>query len=61
MSPRTGRPKIDNPKGERIGIRLRPETLEKLEKCATEMDTTKTAVIEHGIDLVEKEIEGQKE
>ena len=60
MSPRTGRPKIDNPKEERIGVRLRPEKLEKLEKCAFIMETTKTAVIEHGIDLVEKEIEGQK-
>ena len=60
MSPRTGRPKIENPKGDRIGVRLRKETIEKLERCAEAMAATKTAVIEHGIDLVEKEIEGQK-
>ena len=60
MCPRTGRPKIDNPKGQQLHIRLHKETEAKLEKCAAAMQTTKTDVIEHGIDLVEKEIEGQK-
>lgn len=61
MSPRTGRPKIENPKGSQLHIRLHKETEEKLNRCAAAMKATKTEVIEHGIELVVKEIEGQKE
>ena len=60
MSPRTGRPKTEDPKNQQLRIRLRREKREQLERCAAEMDTTKTAVIEHGIDLVEQELQNKK-
>lgn len=56
MSPRTGRPKIDNPRSTKFQVRLLPETIQKLERCADALGVTKTAVIEHGIDLVDQEI-----
>ena len=61
MSPRTGRPRIENPKGRQLHIRMHKATEEKLERCAAKMHATKTEVIERGIDLVEKEIEEQEE
>lgn len=56
MSPRTGRPKSDNPKNIRLEIRLDKETNETLEHCAEILKLTKTDVIKKGIDLVEKSI-----
>ncbi|MED9992434.1 MAG: hypothetical protein U0J27_09035 [Phascolarctobacterium faecium] len=56
MSPRTGRPKTDNPKNIRLEIRLDNETNEILEKCSAVLNLTKTDVIKRGISLVEKSI-----
>lgn len=56
MSPRTGRPRKDNPKDTRIQIRLDKETLEKLDKCAEKKNTTRSEVIREGIDLVNEEL-----
>lgn len=56
MSPKMGRPKKDVTKSVEIGLRLTKETADKLQRCADEMGTTRTAVIERGIDLVEAEL-----
>lgn len=56
MSPKIGRPKKDVTKSVEIGLRLTKETADKLQRCADEMETTRTAVIERGIDLVEAEL-----
>jgi len=56
MSPRTGRPKSTNPKNAALKLRLRQDTLEKLQACATELNTRRTAVVEKGIDLVAAEL-----
>ena len=60
MSPRTGRPKIDNPKSIETRIRMDAETSETLSWCAEQKNTTKSAIIREGIDLVKQQIKGQK-
>ena len=57
MSPRTGRPKSDNPKSERIEIRMTKEELGRLNACAKQLEVSKTDVLMKGLALVEKEIE----
>ena len=54
--PRTGRPHKENPKDTRIQVRLDQETVRKLDKCAKEKNTTRSAVIREGIDLVNNEL-----
>lgn len=54
MSPR---PRSDNSKHMRFEIRMDTETAEKLEYCAEKLETTKTAVIQRGIDLVKSELD----
>lgn len=56
MSPRTGRPKSDNPRNYRFEIRMDKELAEKLQDCADRLQISKTAVIEKGIDLVHKSV-----
>lgn len=56
MSPRTGRPKSDNPRNYRFEIRMDKELAEKLQDCADKLQISKTAVIEKGIDLVHKSV-----
>lgn len=54
MSPR---PKSDKSKHFRFEIRMTGETAEKLEYCSKKMQTTKTEVIQRGIDLVKSELD----
>lgn len=54
MSPR---PKSDKSKHFRFEIRMTDETAAKLEYCAQKMQTSKTEVIERGIDLVKSELD----
>lgn len=56
MSPRTGRPKSDNPKNIQIKIMADKDTLEDLEYCAESLNTTKSEVIRIGIQRVKSEI-----
>ena len=51
MSPRTGRP-TDDPKGERIGIRLSETDLDKLEYCSQHTGLSRAAIIREGINLI---------
>ena len=61
MSPRTGRPKSENPKSVETRIRMDKATADTLAWCAQKKSTTKSDVIREGIDLVRKQIEGQNE
>lgn len=52
LSPRTGRPKVDNPKTIRYSIRLDLETEEKLQAYSLENNITKGEAIRQGISLL---------
>ena len=56
MSPRTGRPKSDNPKSNPIHVRLDNETQEILEKYCQQEDIPKTEGIRRGIYKLKSEI-----
>lgn len=47
-----GRPPTDNPKSETLRVRVDKETVEKLDDCASELETTRSAIVRKGIDLV---------
>lgn len=57
MSPRTGRPKIENPKSDRIGVRLDQETIQKLDEVVKIENSSRSAVIREGIEKVYAEHE----
>ena len=55
MSPlRKGIKLTDNPRNVRLEIRLTQSENDMLEKCAKELNTTKTKVIINGIELVQR-------
>lgn len=56
MSPRTGRPKSDNPKSEAIHVRLDTETLDILEKYCKQENIAKTEGIRRGIQRLKPDI-----
>lgn len=56
MSPRTGRPKIDNPKSEQIKIRATKEDKALLEKCCYGLNKTQYDVVMTGIKKVYAEM-----
>lgn len=49
MSPRTGRPKSDNPLTERVNIRLTVGEAEKLDEYCERHNTTRAEVAREGI------------
>lgn len=55
MSP-SGRPKSDNPKSERLEIRLTQKEAQDLKYCADALGLTRTEVINKGVQLVKAEI-----
>lgn len=52
MSPRTGRPKADNPKSIEVKARIDSSLNEKLENYCAEHKVTRTVVVRQGIELV---------
>ena len=54
MSPRTGRPKSDNPLSVDIKVRVNRETNDKLIEYCEKYGVSRTEVIRKGIDLVLK-------
>lgn len=52
MSPRTGRPKVGNPKGINLTIRLDPETDKRLLEYCIKHDMSKGEAIRQGIHLL---------
>lgn len=51
MSPRTGRPKSDNPKDIRFSIRLDAKTFEKLKRVCGERSITMAEAIRQAVNL----------
>ncbi len=56
MSPRTGRPKSDNPKGKQLGVRFDKEELKKLDMVAEHYNETRVSSIRRGIEKLYSEI-----
>ena len=56
MSPRTGRPKIDNPKSERIIIRLDEERVSILQQYCEQEQIEKAEAIRRRIDKLKVDI-----
>lgn len=56
MSP-AGRPKIENPKSERLEIRLTKTEAEEIQYCADMLKANKTEAILLGIKMLRKELE----
>jgi len=52
MSPRTGRPKVDNPKKNDVKVRLDDETSKKLDVYCVENNITRAEAIREGIHLL---------
>lgn len=52
MSPRTGRPKVENPKGINLTIRLDPETEQMLRQYCEDKKITRGEAIRRGIHLL---------
>lgn len=52
MSPRTGRPKVDTPKGVRFSIRIDEKTDKKLDVYCEAHGITKAEAIRKGIRMV---------
>ena len=57
MSPRTGRPKTENPKDIQLKIRADKQTIEDLDFCCEKLDKTRSDIIRHGIQKVKSEVE----
>ncbi len=56
MSPRTGRPKIENPMKERITVRLDDESAQVLKAYCQQKNVDKAEAIRRGIDKLRSEI-----
>lgn len=56
MSPRTGRPVVENPKSNPIHVRLDDESLKILDRYCEEKNVKRTEGIRRGIKLLESEI-----
>ena len=56
MSPRTGRPKSENPKAKQLGVRLDKETLDKLDIVSEYYKETRVARIRRGIEKLFSDI-----
>ena len=52
MSPRTGRPKAENPKDVRFSIRLDAETDQRLDDYCAKNNITRAEAIRKGINLL---------
>ena len=56
MKARMGRPPKEIRKSVNLGLRLTQETADKLQECADKLSVSRTAIIEKGIDLVDKSL-----
>lgn len=56
MSPRTGRPKSNNPKSIQLAVRLDEKTLEKLDQVAEQNSETRVQTIRRGIEKLYSEL-----
>lgn len=56
MSPRTGRPKSENPKVKQLGVRFDKETLDKLDVVANHYQETRVESLRRGVEKLYSEI-----
>lgn len=56
MSPRTGRPPSENPKSDRVTVRLTEYQQEILADCVKKFGTSKADIVCRGLDLMEVEL-----
>lgn len=56
MSPRTGRPKSDNPKIKQLGVRFDTDALKKLDILAAYYDETRVEVLRRGVEKLYSEL-----
>lgn len=52
MSPRTGRPKAENPKRNDVKVRLDDDTAKRLDEYCEKHDMTRAGAIRKGIELL---------
>ena len=57
MSPKVGRPPIENPKDVMIRVRMDEETTKKLDQCAKVLKTSKSEIVRMGINKIADELE----
>ena len=57
MSPRTGRPPVENPKNIQVKILADKQTVEDLNYCCEKLDKTKSDVIRLGIQKVKADVD----
>lgn len=57
MSPRTGRPKVDNPKDIQLKIRADKQTMSDLDFCCRMLDKSRSDIIRLGIQRVKSDLE----
>lgn len=57
MSPKMGQKIKDNPKNVRLDLRLTKEEADDLQYCADKMNTSRTKVINRGVQKVKEEID----
>ena len=57
MSPKMGQKIKDNPKNVRLDLRLTKEEAEDLQYCADKLNTSRTNVINKGVQKVKEEID----
>lgn len=60
MSPRTGRPKSENPKTTQLAVRLDSKTLEKLDEVSNANSCTRVETIRKGIETLYNELKQKK-
>ena len=59
MSPRTGRPKVDNPKVKQLGVRLDEETLDKLDVLTDYYKETRAEVLRRGVEKLYSDLKSR--
>lgn len=59
MSPRTGRPKAENPKNIQLKIRADEQTMQDLDYCCEKLNKTRSDIIRLGIQKVKAEVENK--
>lgn len=59
MSPRTGRPKAENPKNIQLKIRADEQTMQDLDYCCEKLNKTRSDIIRLGIQKVKAEAENK--
>ncbi|CAL7909417.1 hypothetical protein [Fusobacterium necrophorum] len=57
MSPRTGRPKLENARDKKLNIRLRQEELDLIQECSEKLKKTRTDTIMEGIKKLKRELD----